>query len=367
MRLNPADKHCCQALIHKGPWRKIHIRHDSLDMLSMLPQLRYLQLQIAQIDQKVVDQLAAMCPRLQSLLLTSTRFDKSGVDLSVLNRIQDLALPDAYLGSITKLPRRMRSLTVTIMAIDNHDVADSFMSAVLTCNHLRKLHLYTAQSEFKTASFTSESLRGILENLKLLEDLSLDRDMFGRERLAASFVTVIPINHPKLLTFRMISTFVRTFLPYIEYAPSLLSFSATNHLESITSIEAMSLFSPNLRSLQLRFDRAELLEAERNGFSLSPRDDIAIAKPARRPTLVRKRSNSVNDVKKIIQPVTPVPILPQGSREFSPRSNTPRKVADLISDCFSRLRSLSFVSLYGATAPAPVVGSPDPHLLSAFD
>lgn len=124
-----ADKQCCEALITKGPWRKVHIRLDSFERLNELPKLRYLQLQIPSINQNTVNALAKMCPRLETLLLTSTRFDSGeGVDLSVLNRIEDLALPDAYLGTIVGLPRRMRSFTATIMAIDNHSTSPRFVS-----------------------------------------------------------------------------------------------------------------------------------------------------------------------------------------------------------------------------------------------
>lgn len=226
------------------------------------------------------------------------------------------------------------------------------MEAILDCPHLRKLHLFTAQSEFKTASFTSESFRNILENLRLLEDFGIDRDMFGRDRLTADFVTVIPINHPKLLSFRIISTFVRAFLPYIEYAPNLLAFTATNHLESVASLEALSLFSLNLRSLQLRFDRNELVQIERENSAPSTRqmvqDDMPMGLSASRP-IRRKRSNSSNDVNKLVLTLPEIARTKAIVEISSPRTGTPRRIADLISECFSRIRTLTHVSLFGAT------------------
>lgn len=104
-------------------------------MLKKMPQLRYLQFQVAHINQTVVSDLAALCPRLETLIITSTRFDDAGVDLSVLDRILELALPDAYLGLITRLPRRVKSFTATIMAIDNHCSSQESNTPLTSVSH----------------------------------------------------------------------------------------------------------------------------------------------------------------------------------------------------------------------------------------
>jgi hypothetical protein len=335
------DANVCSQLIKLAPWRKIHIKGEGFDHLSMVPQLRHLQLQIAHVDDKIVSFIANSCPRLKALYLTSSRISQcEALDLGVLHRVEELALVDCDLsGSVVTLPKRLRILSATIRTVDECVLADRFIEAVCACRHLRKLHLASAESAFTTACFKVDSITKLISSLPLLEDLALDRDMFGRGSSLRTPTVPVAIVHNKLLSIKIFSSQTRNILPFVQYAPNLYAFEATDHFESLASIENIARFSPSLRSIRLKFDRDQLGISEQTQHHKS---GGSIVTPITPRSLVRRRSHSASSPNPHIRD-----LVPSGPRLLSASSS--RNLAKVVGDCFKSLPSLIYVSLTGAT------------------
>eukprot|EP01122_Echinamoeba_exundans_P011021 TRINITY_DN424_c0_g1_i2.p1 TRINITY_DN424_c0_g1~~TRINITY_DN424_c0_g1_i2.p1 ORF type:complete len:632 (-),score=72.03 TRINITY_DN424_c0_g1_i2:97-1992(-) len=348
-KLDYVDANVCSQLIKLAPWRKIHIKGEGFDHLSMVPQLRHLQLQIEHVDQKGLNFIADSCPRLKILCLTSARVSPhETLDLSVLHRVEELALVDCELaGSIVSLPKRLRIFYATVRTVDACALADKFIDAICACRHLRKLHLASADSGFKTACFKVDSITRFISSLPNLEDLALDRDMFGRGSQLSTPTSPVAIVHAKLLSIKIFSTQTRNILPFVQYAPNLYAFEATDHFESLASIENIARYSLSLRSIKLKFDREQLRISEESQHQKSAGSSAdSVLSPITPRRLVRCRSHST-----ISGSSPPNPhirdIAPGRTRPLSAARS--RNLAKVIGDCFKTLPSLIYVSLTGAT------------------
>jgi hypothetical protein len=190
----------------------------------------------------------------------------------------------------------------------------------------------------------------MLETLKHLEDIAIDRELFGRENLSKSESSTIPISHYKLKQVKLICGFERGIHPVASYLPGLRVFESTDHVETILSLDDLTRFSTGLRRLFLKFDRNILNKNEGISVGLS-RDDNADALSRSARALTRKRSRSFADAAAVNRSSNSAP-----SRVFA-KKVVAHDVPDLtlhstsseIAFRLQRLAYLTHVSLTGAT------------------
>jgi hypothetical protein len=102
-------------ILDKCSLQSLKVKLESLDLISLAPDLRHLQLQTATFGKEQADMIAAACPRLTSMTLTSTKLSMNpAVNFSVFPRLEELALADVQLGKIEALPAGLLSFTATI-------------------------------------------------------------------------------------------------------------------------------------------------------------------------------------------------------------------------------------------------------------
>lgn len=257
-------------LDQKGSLRSLNIKLADLELLSRVPDLRNLQLQAPEFNQSHVDTIALRCPKIQSLTLMSSVISMDSVDLSSLSLLEKFVMFDCQLGKIDKLPVSLQSFCATIDVMKSNSCADGLMAAICCCKNLREVYLCTSQAETHTASFTSSAIKVLLETLPSIEDLVVDRELFGRDTLGDENPSIIPFSHRRLRNLKFVCGLDRGVFPAVGETPKLRSFESTGHRETIESLAGLSRNPLNVRSIALKLDRKAVKEVEGFGVVEQP-------------------------------------------------------------------------------------------------
>jgi hypothetical protein len=137
----------------------------------------------------------------------------------------------------------------------------------------------------------------MLEALKKLEDIAIDRELFGRDNLSKDEAATIPLSHNHLQRVKLICGFERGLHPVAAHLPRLRVFESNDHEETILSLDALSLFSSCLRGLLIKFDKSLLSKndgLDGAGGPVAASRDVSSLDPLKRSlrALARKRSRS---------------------------------------------------------------------------
>jgi hypothetical protein len=118
--------------------------------------------------------------------------------------------------------------------------------------------------------FPIQALNLILASLPVLEDLVLDRGLFGGSKANLDNPMHIPIVHNTLKSIKLLCSVHDSIVPYVKSAPSLVSFESTNLDQSISSLASITARSPNIRSLQLCLETPITMDSARATSTPNP-------------------------------------------------------------------------------------------------
>lgn len=138
---------------------------------------------------------------------------------------------------------------------------DSFISAICRCTTLRSLHLLASPGETHTAVFHSSDAVRVFSSLPRMEEIALDRDMFGREVAPGQSPVEVEIRHETVQRISFHSSLDPKVVLKVVYAPLLRSFEANSHSDSMAFVEhlAASVNSSTLQNLRVKFNPHKLL------------------------------------------------------------------------------------------------------------
>jgi hypothetical protein len=272
-----------QTLVSKCPVQRLYLTQPNLDIIKISHHLRELHLQMDRCVQSHVDLIGEHCQLLRSLTISSAIFcDADGLKMGAMRNLKDFRLIDATLGKLVSLPQSLEKFSASIASLATEGtvsyhksrkyhslyISPSFsisaaaiqlIASICTLSGLKGLNLMTSQGAIGQVLFPVKTFYLLLNSLPELEDLVLDRCLFGSQNGTYDNPVRVPIVHDTLKSIKLLCSTRDTIVPYIKSAPNLVAFEATNAEQSVASLGPILSQSPYVRSLTLR------LESPRSG------------------------------------------------------------------------------------------------------
>eukprot|EP01122_Echinamoeba_exundans_P010562 TRINITY_DN3980_c0_g1_i1.p2 TRINITY_DN3980_c0_g1~~TRINITY_DN3980_c0_g1_i1.p2 ORF type:complete len:931 (-),score=96.96 TRINITY_DN3980_c0_g1_i1:86-2878(-) len=258
-------------LVTKCPVQRLYLSESNLEIVKISHHLRELHLQVGNIVQSQVDVIGSNCQLLRSLTISSACLcNQEGLRFDGWRSLQDFRLIDATLGKLCSLPPNLTKISATIASISTEAASVQLISSICHLKELKGLNLMTSQGSMGQVYLPIQAFNLILTSLPALEDLVLDRGLFGGSSSNLDNPIRIPIVHNTLKSIKLLCSVHDSIVPYVKSAPNLVSFESTNLDQSVSSLASITARSPNIRSLQLCLETPLTMESARATSTPNP-------------------------------------------------------------------------------------------------